>query len=93
MWGWASGTDNGESSRTDPGVQGPVAGLVAVAHTCDRCSGRVGSVAFVNCQMPVGDVAVEAEQVAQVGGNLVGAPPLHSGDVWTGEVRRMSRLS
>ena len=58
----------------------------------DRESGPVGAEvlapgrsAFANGQMSWGDVAFDADLVANVLGDLAGAPALHAGDVELGK--------
>ena len=73
-------------------VEGPQTGGPGVVQAGDREAGPVGSEilaprrsAFADGQMSWGDVAFDADLVADVFGDLVGAPALDAGDVKLGK--------
>src|SRR5271166_1241895 len=73
-------------------VQRPLSGGLGVVQPGDRESGPVGPEviapgrsAFADGQMSWGDVAFDADLVANVLGDLAGAPALHAGDVELGK--------
>ena len=73
-------------------VERPQAAGLGVVQPGDRESGPVGAKViapgrstFANGQMSWGDVAFDADLVADVLGDLAGAPALHAGDVELGK--------